>query len=350
MLGTTDYVSPEQALGHPVTGQSDLYSLGIVLYEMLTGEVPFKGENQVAVAMKHVREALPDVQARRPEVSAALAAVVDRATAKDLARRYADDAELIADLEDALAIETARAGRVTGEVTSVLRTLPSARQPPPAAAHAPSRATGDRRCSWRGIAAMVLAFVLSQNTHRGTGTAGVPKVAGLQAVSLKQDAVTTSTRSARPTSASIPNQTGFADDRNPTTLLEHRALPAPARLGASPASASTSTPRRRSRRAALEVQTPDPGWTAQVYAAAKGAAQRHRRLDRSSAPAHTVVESQPALRPQHRRAPFRYYLLWITKLNRGDPGQGLGDRAAQVDGPRSASASGRARATAAPAA
>src|ERR671936_1227122 len=53
VLGTTDYVSPEQALGHEVTGQSDLYSLGIVLFEMLTGEVPFKGENQVAVAMKH---------------------------------------------------------------------------------------------------------------------------------------------------------------------------------------------------------------------------------------------------------------------------------------------------------
>src|SRR6266516_5166033 len=67
VLGTTDYVSPEQALGRDVTGQSDLYSLGIVLFEMLTGDVPFKGENQVAVAMKHVREALPDVQARRPE-------------------------------------------------------------------------------------------------------------------------------------------------------------------------------------------------------------------------------------------------------------------------------------------
>ena len=108
VLGTTDYVSPEQALGHVVSGQSDLYSLGIVLFEMLTGDVPFKGENQVAVAMKHVREELPDVQIRRPEVSAALAAVLDRATAKELDRRYPDAASLITDLEDVLAIETSR--------------------------------------------------------------------------------------------------------------------------------------------------------------------------------------------------------------------------------------------------
>ncbi len=151
VLGTTDYVSPEQALGQPVTGQSDLYSLGVVLYEMVTGEVPFTGENQVAVAMKHVREELPDVKAKRPEVSAALAAVIDTATAKRVEDRYADDAELIADLEDALAIETSRAGNAGGEVTAVLRTLPNrTRSESPVRAappddRRPARPAGDRR-------------------------------------------------------------------------------------------------------------------------------------------------------------------------------------------------------------
>ena len=103
VLGTTDYVSPEQALGHDVDGQTDIYSLGVVLFEMLTGDVPFHGENQISVAMKHVREDLPDIQAIRPEVSATTAAVLDRMTDKDLEHRYPDVPSLVADLEDALA-------------------------------------------------------------------------------------------------------------------------------------------------------------------------------------------------------------------------------------------------------
>ena len=80
VLGTTDYVAPEQAMGHAVDPRSDIYSLGVVLYEMLIGQVPFHADSQVGVAMKHVNEELPDVQQRRPEVSAAAALVVERAT------------------------------------------------------------------------------------------------------------------------------------------------------------------------------------------------------------------------------------------------------------------------------
>src|SRR2546421_366147 len=79
VVGTTNSLSPGQAGGTEFTEKSDIYSLGIVLYEMLTGEVPFQAVPQGAVAMNHVREPLPDVPRRRPEVSAAFASVVDRA-------------------------------------------------------------------------------------------------------------------------------------------------------------------------------------------------------------------------------------------------------------------------------
>ena len=78
VLGTTDYVSPEQAMGREIDARTDVYSLGILLYEMLAGEVPFKAETQVGVAMKHVNETVPNVQRRRPDASAALAAAVER--------------------------------------------------------------------------------------------------------------------------------------------------------------------------------------------------------------------------------------------------------------------------------
>ena len=66
VLGTTDYVAPEQAMGQGVDARCDVYSLGVLLYEMLTGEVPFKADTLVGVAMKHVNEEMPDVQQRCP--------------------------------------------------------------------------------------------------------------------------------------------------------------------------------------------------------------------------------------------------------------------------------------------
>jgi serine/threonine-protein kinase len=124
VLGTTDYVAPEQAMGQTADPRSDLYSLGVVLYEMLAGDVPFHADSQVGVAMKHVNEDLPDVQYRRPEISAAVAMVVERATAKDPAERYQSAEAMIDDLETALEVEASRAGHTTGEATTVLEAVP----------------------------------------------------------------------------------------------------------------------------------------------------------------------------------------------------------------------------------
>src|SRR5919112_1347712 len=183
VLGTTDYVSPEQALGHEVTGQSDIYSLGIVLYEMLTGETPFTADTQVAVAMKHVRDPLPDAQRRRPEISSALAAVVERSTAKETQNRYASVSEMVHDLEEVLAIEAARTGQATGEATTVLKTLSG-----DTADFAPSRLRRPRRAlalTLLLLAALAgAAFFLAARTEEGTGGAVVKKPDELSEVRL----------------------------------------------------------------------------------------------------------------------------------------------------------------------
>jgi serine/threonine protein kinase/beta-lactam-binding protein with PASTA domain len=98
IVGTAQYLSPEQARGAPVDPRSDLYSLGIVLYEMLTGEVPFTGDAPVEIAMKHLSTIPEPPSELRPEVPHDLDAVVMRALAKDPDHRYATAEEMDADL------------------------------------------------------------------------------------------------------------------------------------------------------------------------------------------------------------------------------------------------------------
>lgn len=107
LVGSVHYLSPEQARGSIATKQSDIYSLGIILYELLTGKVPFEGENAVSIAIKHFREEIPSVRALNPAVPQPLENVVIKATAKDPQDRYASVCEMEDDLHTSLNPERA---------------------------------------------------------------------------------------------------------------------------------------------------------------------------------------------------------------------------------------------------
>jgi serine/threonine protein kinase len=102
VMGTSDYIAPEQARGSRVDAQSDIYSLGTVLYELLTGDVPFSGDNFVAVAMQHINQPPPSVRERQPELSFCVDDVVRRAMAKEPRDRFRSMDELCAALNACL--------------------------------------------------------------------------------------------------------------------------------------------------------------------------------------------------------------------------------------------------------
>jgi serine/threonine protein kinase len=103
VLGTSEYIAPEQARGQRVDALTDVYSLGVVLYELLTGGVPFQGENFVAVALRHVNEPPPDVLERRPDCPPRVALAIERAMAKRPEDRFQSMDELVSELESCLA-------------------------------------------------------------------------------------------------------------------------------------------------------------------------------------------------------------------------------------------------------
>ena len=121
ILGTAHYISPEQAMGEPVGPASDLYSLGVVLYEMLTGEMPFDADTPLGIAMKHVNGHLVPPQVLKPEIPDGINAVTMRLLQKDPADRYGSDDELIEDLERVVA-GVDPSGATTEMATGVLPT------------------------------------------------------------------------------------------------------------------------------------------------------------------------------------------------------------------------------------
>ncbi len=191
IMGTAQYLSPEQAQGQPVSASSDLYSVGVILYELLTGVVPFDGETAVAIAFKQVSATPAAPSTVNPAIPASLDAIVLRALAKDPAARYADADEFIQVLERerqqlpavaGVAMTTAYApARSAGAVAPTAGLF---MQPAGAAPEEPGNGAGDanrRKWLWWGLgaAALIAAIVLVIVLVPPRGRVTVPGVVGL---------------------------------------------------------------------------------------------------------------------------------------------------------------------------
>jgi eukaryotic-like serine/threonine-protein kinase len=195
IMGTAQYLSPEQAQGHAVTAASDLYSIGVMLYEMLAGRLPFEGESAVSVALKHLSEQPPPLSQFRPDVNPALESVVMAALAKDPARRWQSAEEFAAALEAArVRIESGvdGGGQETAIFTPVPVESPSDSFPPqlpPDALAAPRRR---RRWPWftLGLLTLLLAGLLAFLAISGLTAeekVEIPRVVGKQLVEARAD-------------------------------------------------------------------------------------------------------------------------------------------------------------------
>ena len=316
VLGTTDYVAPEQAMGKGVDARSDIYSLGILLYEMLTGEVPFQADNLVGVAMKHVNEKMPDVQKERRDVSSALAAVVERATEKKPDKRYPDMNAMLADLENALEVEVARAGRSTGEATTVLDSVPR-RQ----------RLVPSRRVSLAGIlvvlaataAALLIALLSGDDTTRtpsggGGGSGGAPSGEEIELTGAQDF-------DPEGGDGEHPDEVKLAIDGIPNTTWQTETYNAGADLTLSGKTGvglivSTDEPVEGQ---TLTVGTTTGGWSADVYAAASGPPEALEEWGEPVGSTGGPAEAQQLIELDVAE-PARYYLIWFTQLADADGG------------------------------
>src|SRR5579884_700673 len=303
VLGTSEYIAPEQAQGRSVDEQTDVYSLGVVLYELLSGSVPFAGENFVAVAMRHINDPPPPLAETRPDVPPRVEAAVLRAMAKDPADRFPTMADFYAELEGCLA-------ELQGQ-TQVLPGRAPAAPPPP---HAPRRPR--RRASpWPIVLALALlicagavaAYFLPRSPSSGgtRGTHAPPPSALAGTVPLRAITAYDPYGDHHEHDAAAPNAT----DGKPSTYwsTEHyRDAPSLNKAGVGLVlDAGRSVQLRQ-----LGFSTATPGFTAEIM----GSDDRTNFNTVVTGPKVATSTTYYSIKPD---APYRYYLIWITRLGGG---------------------------------
>jgi eukaryotic-like serine/threonine-protein kinase len=307
VLGTSNYISPEQAGGKPVTPATDVYSLGVVLFELLTGDVPFPGENFVAVAMRHINDPVPDLRPLRPDAPLRLVAAVERALEKDPRRRFASMDEFAGELRSCLAELGSSDSERTFVAPSPARRAGGRRALP----HRARRAR--RRPAWpwlvllalvvaAGIVGVVLGLGSKESpskespSNAGGGSAGGGTALALTGVGTSDPA------GDGEHDADVPKAT----DGDPRTYWYTQSYyNGDGSLGKAGVGIVVQAARMAAARS-LTVSTDTPGYTAQILA---GGSPSGAFVPDS---ASQTVNARTTFKLRGRGA--RYYVVWITNL------------------------------------
>jgi serine/threonine-protein kinase len=242
VMGSVAYISPEQAQGHDIDERADLYSVGVVLYQMLTGSLPFSGDNPVAVALKHVSEEPPPIDPATTGVSPAVASIVARLLRKDPTERFASATELASALREAR--ERPNVAHAGGGAADAPTSRIPAVKPPPRPSVSPDRSDSraaartaeslettyverGRDLRWITFPALLAAavligfFVLRGFPFQPAATIVVPDLVRMSATAAQQELLQTGLRSKLTTEddASIPPDHVIRQDPAPGTKL-----------------------------------------------------------------------------------------------------------------------------------
>ncbi len=292
VLGTSDYIAPEQASGQPVDTQTDVYSLGVVLYELLAGEVPFRGDNFVAVAMKHVNEPPPNLLDVRRDAPLRLAEAIDRALEKDPKRRFPSMDAFAAELEACLAeLERRPDDADTQERIPIARAQPAARR----RKHVSPWAVVIALVGLAAIAAVIVGFVaLRGHNHSPSASASAIHFHGVGAYDPYGDQHEHDSYAPR------------ATDNNAGTYwdTEHYNSFTKAGVGLVLDAGSSVSPH------GVEITTGTPGFTAEIQAGASPSGLFHPVSGLHTINGTTTIELYP-------NADARYFVVWITQLPPG---------------------------------